>query len=172
MRMKMVFWIAMITAQIPLQVRMLILLGAPMQTGMASTIVMVMNCTTSSEAFAMQYTDDTSDVVVQFNRIASNLSVQFLPDQIREGKDNALNAQLLMFAQADSAAVDMYVDGSAATDGGNTRTLIGDASVLGSRNGSLYFVGTMQAVIIYSSDQSANRTGIETNINTFYSIYP
>ena len=27
-------------------------------------------------------------------------------------------------------------------------------------------------LIIYSSDQSANRTGIETNINTFYSIYP
>jgi len=27
-------------------------------------------------------------------------------------------------------------------------------------------------LIIYPSDQSANRTGIETNINTFYSIYP
>ena len=31
--------------------------------------------------------------------------------------------------------------------------------------------GTLQEVIVYSSDQSANRTGIESNINTFYSIY-
>ena len=30
----------------------------------------------------------------------------------------------------------------------------------------------MQEFIIYSSDQSANRTAIEANINTFYSIYP
>jgi len=26
-------------------------------------------------------------------------------------------------------------------------------------------------MIIYASDQSSNRTGIETNINDFYSIY-
>lgn len=30
---------------------------------------------------------------------------------------------------------------------------------------------TVQEIIIYSSDQSSNRTAIETNINTFYSIY-
>ena len=27
-------------------------------------------------------------------------------------------------------------------------------------------------LIIWPSDQSSNRTGIETNINDFYSIYP
>jgi hypothetical protein len=32
--------------------------------------------------------------------------------------------------------------------------------------------GTMQEVILFYSNQSSNRTGIETNINTFYSIYP
>ena len=31
--------------------------------------------------------------------------------------------------------------------------------------------GKMQEIIIYPSDQSANRTGIETNINTEYTIY-
>ena len=30
----------------------------------------------------------------------------------------------------------------------------------------------IQELIIYPSDQSSNRTAIETNINTFYSIYP
>ena len=31
--------------------------------------------------------------------------------------------------------------------------------------------GLFQEVIIYDSDESSNRTGIESNINTFYSIY-
>ena len=31
--------------------------------------------------------------------------------------------------------------------------------------------GTMTEIIIYPSDQSANRTGIEGNINSAYSIY-
>lgn len=35
-----------------------------------------------------------------------------------------------------------------------------------------YFGGNYQELIIYSSDQSSNRNGIETNINDFYSIYP
>lgn len=36
---------------------------------------------------------------------------------------------------------------------------------------SYYWVGTMQEIIPYPSDQSSNRTGIEDNINDFYSIY-
>jgi len=35
-----------------------------------------------------------------------------------------------------------------------------------------HFDGTFQELIIFNSDQSSNRTGIETNINTFYSVYP
>jgi len=35
---------------------------------------------------------------------------------------------------------------------------------------SYYFSGSMQELVMYSS--LPNRTGIETNINTFYSIYP
>ena len=36
---------------------------------------------------------------------------------------------------------------------------------------SLYFVGKSSEFIIYDSDQSSNFSGIETNINDFYSIY-
>tara|TARA_S200002703_G_scaffold158940_1_gene170714 strand:+ start:1213 stop:2166 length:954 start_codon:yes stop_codon:yes gene_type:complete len=32
--------------------------------------------------------------------------------------------------------------------------------------------GKLQEIILYPSDQSSNRTGIETNINDFYAIYP
>jgi hypothetical protein len=34
-----------------------------------------------------------------------------------------------------------------------------------------YLNGTMQEIIIYPTDQSANRTGIETNINSHYNVY-
>lgn len=36
---------------------------------------------------------------------------------------------------------------------------------------SNFFGGTMQEVVTYNSDQDSNRTGIETNINNFYTIY-
>jgi hypothetical protein len=36
---------------------------------------------------------------------------------------------------------------------------------------AFYTEGTFQEVIVYSSDQSSNRTGIETNINDYFNIY-
>jgi hypothetical protein len=44
--------------------------------------------------------------------------------------------------------------------------LLGATSV-----GNAFFGGAIQEVIVYPSDQSTNRTNIESNINTFYSIY-
>ena len=35
----------------------------------------------------------------------------------------------------------------------------------------IFFNGKTQEIVIYNSDQSSNRTGIQTNINDFYSIY-
>jgi len=46
-----------------------------------------------------------------------------------------------------------------------------DDSGIGSLNGFGHFDGFIQEIIVYASDQSANRTGIESNINTHYSIY-
>ena len=37
---------------------------------------------------------------------------------------------------------------------------------------SQIFDGTIQEIVLYPSDQSANRTGIEANINDYYNIYP
>ena len=34
-----------------------------------------------------------------------------------------------------------------------------------------FFIGPFQELIIYTSSQTSNRTGIESNINTYYSIY-
>jgi len=44
--------------------------------------------------------------------------------------------------------------------------------LIGARNGlGAKFDGTIQELIIYNSDQSANRTEIEDNINDYYDIY-
>jgi hypothetical protein len=53
---------------------------------------------------------------------------------------------------------------------GNTATINQDIQI-GSTGTSRYWNGNIQEIIIYPSDQSSNRTGIETNINNFYSIY-
>ena len=46
------------------------------------------------------------------------------------------------------------------------------SKLIGLYGGTYYWNGCIQEIIIYDSDQSANRTGIEGNINTEYNIYP
>lgn len=52
-------------------------------------------------------------------------------------------------------------------------TSYAQANELGGRSSSsvLYFQGKIQEIILYNSDQTSNKTGLESNINTFYSIY-
>jgi hypothetical protein len=42
---------------------------------------------------------------------------------------------------------------------------------IGSRGGVYAMDGNIQELVMYESDQSANRAGIEANINTHYTIY-
>jgi hypothetical protein len=51
-----------------------------------------------------------------------------------------------------------------------TLTCLAEINNIGRYAGN-YTNGNLQEVIFYNSDQSTNRTGIESNINTFYSIY-
>lgn len=54
---------------------------------------------------------------------------------------------------------------------GNSTLVIGSRSRDGGQADTSYFLGTMQEIVLYKSNESSNRTGIETNINDFYSIY-
>jgi hypothetical protein len=55
------------------------------------------------------------------------------------------------------------------TETGTNQWRVGSAYGTG---GAYNVKGYMQEVIIYPSDQTSNLTGIETNINTYFSIYP
>ena len=55
------------------------------------------------------------------------------------------------------------------TAGGNYS--VGVSAIGSWKNLSQTFEGGVQSIIIWESDQSSNRTGIETNINNYFSIY-
>ena len=63
----------------------------------------------------------------------------------------------------------LYVDGNQKINNA-TSTLVTHTNVLISDD-SLEFDGKYHELILWDSDQSSNRTNIETNINTFYDIY-
>ena len=77
---------------------------------------------------------------------------------------------LIGLIKGTTTAHDVYKDG---VNFPNSQTTRGDLNknLIGSVGGARYLDGTVQEVICYASDQSTNRTNIEDNINTFYSIY-
>ena len=62
-------------------------------------------------------------------------------------------------------------NGNSATSVGTTARLESINKLLGRQSFSLFLNGKGQELIFYSSDQSINKGGIETNINDYYSIY-
>jgi hypothetical protein len=69
----------------------------------------------------------------------------------------------------DGENLNFQTDGN--TDATNSKNSNGLDITIGSLGTANYYNGFLQEMIIYTSDQSSNRTGIETNINDFYSIY-
>ena len=86
-----------------------------------------------------------------------------------------INGENLISAITSSTDTDAFVDGSLQSNGstslgsGNSAT-----TTIGARDdllNSSFFAGSYAEIIIYNSDQSANRAAIETNINNHYDIY-
>ena len=77
---------------------------------------------------------------------------------------------VLDFANRNSGAVEVDLNGAsvstATNTGGYSFKHLFNAHSLG-----FGYTAPMQEFVLWTSEQSANRTGIETNINTFYSIY-
>lgn len=67
-----------------------------------------------------------------------------------------------------------YLNGTATnTDLTYTQRALSGVTRIGAKatTDSNHWDGTMQEIVLYASDQTANRTGIESNINTYYNIY-
>ena len=83
--------------------------------------------------------------------------------------------QNLTFVSSNMDSKTIYVDGvSVATDSGSFGSTTLNRFAFGylpRTSNALFATGLIQECIFYNSDQSTNRSGIETNINDFYSIY-
>ena len=86
-------------------------------------------------------------------------------------------SQYLTQLNAGVSAVNAWRNGAASTPvAPSTAAEVGDNLSIGSykKGGNLiaFWDGTIQEIILYPSDQSANRAAIEADINAHYSIYP
>ena len=77
-------------------------------------------------------------------------------------------------AGSTSGAARSFLNGTEASTSNSlvSGTISANEQFLGNyHTGSFYWDGTMQEFIVWGADQYSNRTNIESNINTFYSIY-
>ena len=83
---------------------------------------------------------------------------------------NVTANQTLLFGIANGTNSLLSVNSSAVTGDAGTDAALGIS--IGARTiGGGELLGTVQNIVIYESDQSGNRTGIETALNDYYSIY-
>jgi len=75
----------------------------------------------------------------------------------------------LVYALFDNSGGELGINGATATSG-TLGVFNSQMDLRIGRRSSSYWKGTASELIVYDSDQSANRTNIESNINTFYSI--
>jgi len=146
------------------------------------TIELVLaNDTSNQDSVVIDYGFDVSNAYsIGFgdrgtaNRIGSRTRISGV--NTYKGADiNVNNQQRLVTLFGDSTTAansEFYLDNILYTDNIGSRSNTSDSRI-GSRGQAdqNFYDGNMQEVIIYNSDQSSNRTGIETNINDFYSIY-
>ena len=83
---------------------------------------------------------------------------------------SAINQQRLGTFQALTATSEFYINGSSQGSGTATITALEDELSIANFTGNRALM-KFQEMIIWNSDQSSNRTGIEGNINTYFSIY-
>jgi hypothetical protein len=88
------------------------------------------------------------------------------------GAGYGLNFNLLTIERASTTSVNIYKNANLF----NTKTLNGNSnfylsSLSGERGQSYIFSGNLSEAIFYASDKSTSRTGISTNINSYYAIY-
>ena len=80
--------------------------------------------------------------------------------------------QYTSFANRASGTVTMYYNGvTYGSPDTNTGTATFTQLMAGNGTGALALDGNSQEIIFWDSDQSSNRTGIQSDINTYFSIY-
>lgn len=133
----------------------------------------------SVDKFAYAMAASSGNTVVTNVRTSglNNLRVQFRDDFNKSNNaetGTSIFNQSLVSVQGTPSDFDVFIDGSIISNYTSSLGLISLAKfTIGNdaRPLSLFWGGNIQEIILYNSDKSANRTGIEENINTYYTIY-
>jgi hypothetical protein len=130
-------------------------------------------------AFYFQYASPTR--VPRFARITTASTLNVPVDMFVNGSQVSNQVKNLLTGIRTDTTINLFTNSTSQGSGSTVNPLkpVGGADTGKFRIGAAYFndavvdffPGSMQEVILYTSDQSTNRTGIETNINGYYSIY-
>jgi hypothetical protein len=97
---------------------------------------------------------------------ASNFSASFV------WNTNVLLNGIFFKSPASEYYINNAILGSSANPSGTLSIASGGLQIGRSlNNGNYYYKGYLQEIILYNSNQLTNRTGISTNINSYYTIY-
>jgi hypothetical protein len=105
----------------------------------------------------------------EFLRSATSTSYE-LRNNVTLSLSTDTTVQSLVYAANDTTS-ELAVNGATAVTSAGLQTDAFNSLALGRRNTGFYLNGNLQEVVIYETNQSSNRTGIDSNINTFYDIF-
>ena len=111
----------------------------------------------------------------RFFRVGNDIEYRWQSAVVDTGTTPATNTKFLGFANHDGSNASAAVNGATATTTSDTSSIsVAAKPHIGARSfssASSFWDGTINELIIYASNQNANRTAIETNINGHYSIF-
>ena len=112
-------------------------------------------------------------IAIKTNRYVYRTSGSYNPFDFTSNKTYSL-ASIIAEGSSNPRSISCYENSIISTDSPlslDALNLNANSVILGDGNDN-YYPNKVQEIIIYNSDQSSNRTGIETNINNHYNIYP
>jgi hypothetical protein len=108
-------------------------------------------------------------------RLSNDLEYRWQSATVDTGTNLGTNTKFIAFANHDGSNASAAVNGATATTTSDTSSIsVAAKPHIGARSfstASNFWDGTMNELIIYNSDQNANRAALQTNINSHYSIF-
>lgn len=129
--------------------------GVQKRTATNVALTVLSNLTNDAPYAAMQFSDGNTYLTDGTNYVG--------------GSDGLTTYQLLTSFRV-SGTLSIYRNGASLSGASGAFSGASTFNTIGNRHGNPIF-GNISEIIFYSSDQSSNRTGIESNINTYYTIY-
>ena len=146
--------------------------------GFVSIFTALKSDSNNQDSIILQYTESAGDLISlglgnigTNDAIGSRLKIGSSDIDSKGDSNFTSTSSEIISLLSDGSNLDFYLSGLQKTDNIDSRSG-GALSSIGARStGTQGFLGKFYEIIIYETDQSSNRTGIETNINDFYSIY-